>query len=63
MRISSLLQTALWGIGLALSATAPSSQAREPLATPVVAVGSQYDTTHVYVAPAEIGRASCRERV
>jgi predicted enzyme related to lactoylglutathione lyase len=54
MRISSFLQTALWGIGLALSATATSSQAREPVAAPVVAVGSQYDTTHVYVAPADV---------
>src|ERR1700761_9403349 len=56
MRISSLLLTALWGIGLALSATAPSSQAREPMATSGVAVGSQYDTTHVYVAPTDVDR-------
>jgi predicted enzyme related to lactoylglutathione lyase len=35
---------------LALSATAPAS------ASPAVAVGPQYDTTHVYVAPADVER-------
>src|SRR5882724_12370887 len=35
---------------LAYSATAPAS------ASPAVAVGPQYDTTHVYVAPADVDR-------
>src|SRR6266851_8665724 len=35
---------------LAHSATAPAS------ASPAVAVGPQYDTTHVYVAPADVDR-------
>src|SRR5258708_4242234 len=35
---------------LALSATTPAS------ASPTVAVGPQYDTTHVYIAPADIDR-------
>jgi predicted enzyme related to lactoylglutathione lyase len=30
--------------------------AKEAPATPMVAVGSQYDTTHVYVAPADVDR-------
>jgi len=33
-----------------------SAIAREAPATPMVAVGSQYDTTHVYVAPADVDR-------
>lgn len=56
MRISSLLLTALWGVGLALSATAIPSQALDAAATSGVAVGSQYDTTHVYVAPTDVDR-------
>jgi len=31
------------------------TQTRPAKATPVVAVGSQYDTTHVYVAPGDVG--------
>lgn len=41
-------------LGLVL-AGAPSSQtAAKEAPTPMVAVGSQYDTTHVYVAPADV---------
>jgi hypothetical protein len=34
----------------------PSARADTPLRTAVVGVGSQYDTTHVYVAPEELNR-------
>lgn len=56
MRTSSLLLTALCGVGLALSATATSTQALDAPAASAVAVGSQYDTTHVYVAPSDVDR-------
>ena len=56
MRTSSLLLTALFGASLALSATAAPSQALSAPIAPVVAVGPQYDTTHVYVAPADVDR-------
>jgi hypothetical protein len=52
MRTSSLLLTALLGISLTLSAT-PSQALDVPIATDV-AVAPQYDTTHVYVAPADV---------
>jgi predicted enzyme related to lactoylglutathione lyase len=61
MRIPSKLLAATFGLGLvglvSLTAMEPA-QARESTeaATPVVAVGSQYDTTHVYVAPADVDR-------
>ncbi|WP_445143657.1 glyoxalase [Dyella sp. Tek66A03] len=61
MRIPSKLLAATFGLGLvglvSLTAMGPA-QARESTeaATPVVAVGSQYDTTHVYVAPADVDR-------
>ena len=62
MRISSKFLSAILGLGLAgtVSLTAPAPvHARESspeASTPVVAVGSQYDTTHVYVAPADVDR-------
>src|SRR5882762_10374168 len=46
-----LAAVALSSVGnLAYSATTPAS------ASPAVAVGPQYDTTHVYVAPADVDR-------
>lgn len=39
---------------LTMIAVAPAREAR--VATPMVAVGAQYDTTHVYVAPADVDR-------
>lgn len=39
---------------LLLIGTAPARETRP--ATPMVAVGAQYDTTHVYVAPADVER-------
>jgi predicted enzyme related to lactoylglutathione lyase len=42
-------------IGLALAALAAPAWAASP-ATPAVAVSPQYDTTHVYVAPADFDR-------
>jgi predicted enzyme related to lactoylglutathione lyase len=54
MRTSSLLLTALLGASLALSTTAaPVHAANNPLASNV-AVGPQYDTTHVYVASPDV---------
>ena len=41
---------------LALALAAATAQARVPAALPKVAVGPQYDTTHVYVAPADVDR-------
>lgn len=42
--------------GLAAAGLATPSLAKEAPATPMVAVGPQYDTTHVYVAPADVDR-------
>lgn len=42
--------------GLAAAGLAMPSLAKEAPATPMVAVGPQYDTTHVYVAPADVDR-------
>jgi len=42
--------------GLAAAGLATPSLAKETPATPMVAVGPQYDTTHVYVAPADVDR-------
>ncbi len=41
---------------LALAFAAVAVQARPPEALPKVAVGPQYDTTHVYVAPADVDK-------
>src|ERR1700761_9346124 len=41
---------------LALALGAAAALAVPPAALPKVAVGSQYDTTHVYVAPADVDR-------
>ena len=41
---------------LALALVVAAAQARPPEALPKVAVGAQYDTTHVYVAPADVDR-------
>ena len=41
--------------GLLLAGPAPAALA-QPAPTPPVAVGAQYDTTHVYVAPADFDR-------
>jgi predicted enzyme related to lactoylglutathione lyase len=51
--------TKLLFLALALGAIAAPplpAYAKEPAATPMVAVGSQYDTTHVYVAPGDVDR-------
>jgi hypothetical protein len=56
MRTSSLLLAGLLSSSLALSAAAaPSHTPGAPTASGV-AVGAQYDTTHVYVAPADVDR-------
>jgi hypothetical protein len=54
MRHRSTVSAALTGLllGLALG----PALALEAKPTPVVAVGSQYDTTHVYVAPGDVDR-------
>ncbi len=41
---------------LALALVTAATQAKPPEALPKVAVGAQYDTTHVYVAPADVDR-------
>ncbi len=64
MRISSSFLSAILGLGLvgsaSLAALAPAHakdlSSSATAATPMVAVGSQYDTTHVYVAPADVDR-------
>jgi hypothetical protein len=45
----------LWTLSLGLL-LATVSQAKEPASSPTVAVGPQYDTTHVYVAPEDFDR-------
>jgi predicted enzyme related to lactoylglutathione lyase len=45
----------LVAVGLAASSAAPVAYAK-PAATPQLAVGPQYDTTHVYVAPDDFDR-------
>lgn len=54
MRMPSFLLSLVLGATFASSFVTPA-EAREAT-TPVVAVGSQYDTTHVYVAPADVDR-------
>jgi predicted enzyme related to lactoylglutathione lyase len=54
MRIKSLVLAAVLGLGAASFATIAPLEARTAQAIPGVAVGSQYDTTHVYVDPAEV---------
>ncbi|HWX66590.1 MAG TPA: glyoxalase [Rhodanobacter sp.] len=54
MRIKSLVLVAVFGLGAASFATIAPLEARTAQAIPEVAVGSQYDTTHVYVDPAEV---------
>lgn len=56
MRIKSLVLAAVLGIGAASLAAVAPLEARTAQATPEVAVGSQYDTTHVYVDPTEVDR-------
>ncbi|WP_266168778.1 glyoxalase [Dyella subtropica] len=56
MRIKSLVLAAVFGLGAASLATVVPLQARTAQATPEVAVGAQYDTTHVYVDPTEVDR-------
>lgn len=56
MRIKSLVLAAVLGIGTASLALVAPLEARTAQATPEVAVGSQYDTTHVYVDPTEVDR-------
>jgi predicted enzyme related to lactoylglutathione lyase len=51
MRIGSSIFALAFGLGGAFSQPLAAREA----AAPVVAVGSQYDTTHVYVAPADVG--------
>ncbi len=47
------LRVAIALLGVALAAAAAAAQ---PAVSPAVAVGSQYDTTHVYVAPEDFDR-------
>jgi predicted enzyme related to lactoylglutathione lyase len=56
MRIKSLVLAAVFGFGAASLAAIAPLQARTAQAVPEVAVGSQYDTTHVYVDPSEVDR-------
>ncbi len=46
----------LWKIGAVLLAIGHTADGRTSAVTPAVAVGPQYDTTHVYVAPADVDR-------
>jgi predicted enzyme related to lactoylglutathione lyase len=50
--------TVAWSLAiLMLSASGePAAQAASPADTPEVAVGAQYDSTHVYVAPGDVDR-------
>lgn len=51
------LKPLLLSMALAVAATvAGPAAARAPAPTPAVAVASQYDTTHVYVAPEDVDR-------
>jgi len=54
MRIKNLVLAAVLGLGAASLATIAPLEARTAQAIPEVAVGSQYDTTHVYVDPTEV---------
>jgi predicted enzyme related to lactoylglutathione lyase len=54
MRIKSLILTAVFGLGSVSLASITPLEARTAPAIPEVAVGSQYDTTHVYVDPTEV---------
>ncbi|SFS00352.1 hypothetical protein SAMN05216570_1422 [Dyella sp. OK004] len=54
MRIKSLVLAAVFGLGAVSLATIAPLEARTAQAIPEVAVGSQYDTTHVYVDPAAV---------
>lgn len=63
MRISSRFLSAIFGLGLvgtvSLTTLAPVYAKESPSTaamTPMVAVGAQYDTTHVYVAPDDVDR-------
>lgn len=61
MRVAKLirLSTVLISLGVAslsLLPIVPPVLARAASSTPVVAVGSQYDSTHVYVAPEDVDR-------
>ncbi|ABE36114.1 glyoxalase-like domain protein [Paraburkholderia xenovorans LB400] len=51
-KLRSLIVTTLIAVGLAASSVAPA----RPPGGPQLAVGPQYDTTHVYVAPADFDR-------
>lgn len=53
MRTASRLFAFALGFSMVAAASLPVA-AKEAPATPMVAVGSQYDTTHVYVAPADV---------
>lgn len=53
MRTASRLFAFALGFSMVAAVSLPAV-AKEAPATPMVAVGSQYDTTHVYVAPADV---------
>jgi len=55
MRMYSRILVLALGVS-AIGAAPMSALAKEAPVTPVVAVGPQYDTTHVYVAPADVDR-------
>ncbi|AOK09906.1 MULTISPECIES: VOC family protein [Burkholderia] len=54
--IRSMLVAALIAGGLALAPAAFAKPPVPPAVTPTLAVGAQYDTTHVYVAPEDFAR-------
>jgi hypothetical protein len=56
MRVINAL--ALATLLLAIAGRAPIAQDKPADATPALAVGPQYDTAHVYVAPEDLGRFS-----
>jgi len=56
MRTFPLLLKSLLGVALALSTVTAPLQALDTSTTSDVAVGPQYDTTHVYVAPSDVDR-------
>ena len=55
MNLRALLVTIAWGVSVLTPIAGHSSPAHEAAAA-TVAVGPQYDTTHVYVAPADFDR-------
>jgi hypothetical protein len=54
--LRSLLVTTLVAVGLAFSTVASVAYSEPAAASPQLAVGPQYDTTHVYVTPEDFDK-------